>query len=194
MSIFDRNKPDENPQAPPSADPAIAVAAEIQAAQLKKANLDAETAEINRQLAINELELKKATLEDLQEKNQKLREAKEARRDKQLTATKAARAKKDYSDSMQSVCTHLTGGEGVDGLWLGDKTESASVNVEVDPLGFRTIRCHRCDKLWPELLADGTKNPEFYTWLRAPHRGQKPAVPIQFKVPGVNAPLPAAKA
>ena len=134
------------------------------------------TAEINRQLALATLELKKQELEDLQTRNADARQKREINRQRQLNALESDRRQKDDTQRKQTACNHTQGGEGLEGLYQGDGIQS-TYQKETDVLGQESFRCIRCD----HRVRQGDNAEEFKRIKKLPHKGLVGPVPLIFK-------------
>lgn len=148
-----------------------------------KAFYEAEKARIECELAGAQLELQKAQLEDLRRRNKEAKEKEAVSQSRLEQQQLRDENEEDKRLQKQAGCNHKQGGEGIEGLFEGEDNNYA-VNAEFNLLGRKTYRCTRCDKMWDQ------NHPDFKEVSRWPHKGQRPAIPVTFTVPGVNAPLP----
>jgi hypothetical protein len=96
--------------------------------------------------------------------------------------TKLANAKKTLERTelerrmKQSICNHTQGGEGLDGLFIGDGLQT-TYQKETSSLGDESFRCIRCDH-----VVTKKDNPkEFRRINMLPHKGLKGPIPVTFR-------------
>lgn len=135
-----------------------------------------ETAELNRQLAVATLEMKKQELEDLKTRNEDARQKREIARQRVLNALESDKRRQEDERRKQAFCNHTQGGEGLEGLFQGDGVQS-TYQKETDVIGQESFRCIRCGNRVRQ-----AENPdEFKRIKRLPHKGLVGPVPVLFK-------------
>lgn len=135
-----------------------------------------ETAELNRQLAIASLEMKKQELEDLKARNEDVRQKNEITRQRQINAMESDKRQKEDAARKQAFCNHTQGGEGLEGLYQGDGVQS-TYQRETDVVGQESFRCIRCGNRIRQI----ENSEEFKRIKKLPHKGLVGPVPILFK-------------
>jgi hypothetical protein len=138
--------------------------------------INMETAELNRQLAEASLEMKKQELEDMKFKNEEARQRRSVIQAKLKNAAESDRRMRADKERKQIYCNHSQGGEGLEGLFLGEGSQS-TYQKETTILGHPYFRCIRCEN---EVYQ--SKNPkEFERINKLPHKGLRGPQPILFK-------------
>jgi len=109
---------------------------------LTKEEIELRTLYINSRKADRELAL-------VQQENQKFEDKQEEKARVRKINLENARLEKEKRDGEMAQCAHMTGGEGLAGLFQGDGALYGSATfVQVLPTGEMVITCSRCTKEW----------------------------------------------
>lgn len=137
--------------------------------------INLETAELNRQLALANLEAKKQELEDLKARNAEARSKRQIEEQRLINSLRSDEQRRADEGRKRAWCNHTQGGEGLEGLYQGDGIQS-TYQKETDVIGRESYRCIRCGN--PVRQAE---NPEEFKRIKKlPHKGLVGPVPVLF--------------
>jgi hypothetical protein len=146
-------------------------------AELRRKEAEAKSAELDAQIKEQELELKREQLEALKMQAFDLAQRRKAIQQKLKNAVVAEKARLAKEAREQAICNHSQGGEGLDGLFLGDGVQS-TYQEETDSLGRKVYRCIRCNRT----VSYEHSPEEFVEIAKKPRKGLKGPIPIIFEL------------
>jgi len=145
-------------------------------AQAELEQLALETARIQHQIAVAQLEAQRQQLEELQIRNEEVKQKRMIRDQKIKNARGSDKRMKLDRERKQEICNHSQGGEGLEGLLEGEGIQT-TYQLEVSSLGEKCFRCLRCE----DTVTQKDDPVNFDRIRRLPHKGLKGPVPIQFR-------------
>jgi hypothetical protein len=135
-----------------------------------------EAAQIQKEIAVAELEQKRLQLDALKFSNEEAIQRKRAVEQKLINAKKSLERFELERKMKQAICNHTQGGEGLEGLYKGDGVQS-TYQKETNSLGEEYYRCIRC-----EHTVTKQENPkEFKRIAGLPHKGLRGPIPVTFR-------------